>query len=174
VALNTAIYLAAILIVAAAALFVAAPLIEGVRPRRRAAASERERLEHQRALAVQGLRELEFDHEMGKLDEGDYAALKRTLEERALAAMAALERLAAPAATNGAAPVSPNPGGAAQPGSFAGNGTAAVTPEFDSSIPHKDGVRFCPQCGGHLDRDARACSACGAAVTPAAGRATEA
>jgi len=174
VALNTAIYLAAILIVAAAALFVAAPLIEGVRPRRRAAASERERLEHQRALAVQGLRELEFDHEMGKLDESDYAALKRTLEERALAAMAALERLAAPAATNGAAPVSPNPGGAAQPGSFAGNGTAAVTPEFDSSIPHKDGVRFCPQCGGRLDRDARACSACGAAVTPAAGRATEA
>lgn len=163
-ALNTAIYLAAILIVAAAALFVAAPLIEGVRPRRRAAAPERERLEHQRALAVQGLRELEFDHEMGKLDEGDYAALKRTLEERALAAMAALERLAAPAATNGAARLT----------SFAGNGTATVTPEFDSSIPHRDDARFCPQCGGRLDGDARACSACGAAVTPAAGRATEA
>lgn len=172
-ALNTAIYLAAILIVAAAALFVAAPLIEGVRPRRRAAASERERLEHQRALAVQGLRELEFDHEMGKLDEGDYAALKRTLEERALAAMAALERLAAPATSNGAASVTPGPGGA-QLASFAGNGTAVVTPGFDLTVPHTDDARFCPQCGGRLDGDARACSACGAAVTPAAGRATEA
>jgi cytochrome c-type biogenesis protein CcmI len=174
VALDTAIYLAAILIVAAAALFVAAPLIEGVRPRRRAAAPERERLEHQRALAVQGLRELEFDHEMGKLDEGDYAALKRTLEERALAAMAALERLAAPATTNGAARVTPEPGGAAQLAPFAGNGTAAITPKFDLSAPHRDDARFCPQCGERLDGDARACSACGAAVAPAAGRTTDA
>ncbi len=171
-ALNTAIYLAAILIVAAAALFVAAPLIEGVRPRRRSAAPERERLEHQRALAVQGLRELEFDHEMGKLDEGDYAALKRTLEERALAAMTALDRLSAPPSANGAVSVTPGPGGA-QLAPSAENGTAAVMPGLDRGIQRTDGARFCPQCGGRFDGDARACPACGVAVNPAAGRATE-
>ena len=172
-ALNTAIYLAALLIVAAAALFVAAPLIEGVRPRRRSAAPERERLEHQRALAVQGLRELEFDHEMGKLDEGDYAALKRTLEERALAAMTALDRLSAPPSANGAASVTSGPGVAAQLAPSAGNGTAVGTPRLDPSLQRSAGACFCPQCGGRLDNHARACSACGSAVNPAAGRATE-
>ena len=88
-------YVAAILIVAAVALFVAAPLSGGF-PRRRGASIrelEHERLEHERGLAVQGLRELEFDHEMGKLDEGDYRELKRSLEERALGAMSAIGRL---------------------------------------------------------------------------------
>src|SRR5229473_5536075 len=87
-------YLAAILIVAAVALFVAAPLSGGF-PRRRGATSrelELERLEHERGLAVQGLRELEFDHEMGKLDDADYRELKATLEARALAAMGAIDR----------------------------------------------------------------------------------
>jgi hypothetical protein len=88
-------YVAAILIVAAVALFVAAPLSGGF-PRRRGATSREldlERLEHERGMAVQGLRELEFDHEMGKLDETDYRDLKRSLEDRALASMSALERL---------------------------------------------------------------------------------
>jgi len=87
-------YLAAILIVAAVALFVAAPLSGGF-PRRRRATSlqlDLERLEHERGLAVQGLRELEFDHEMGKLDEVDYRDLQRALEDRALSAMTAIER----------------------------------------------------------------------------------
>jgi hypothetical protein len=87
-------YLAAILIVAAVALFVAAPLSGGF-PRRRRSTSlqlDLERLEHERGLAVQGLRELEFDHEMGKLDEVDYRDLQRALEDRALSAMTAIER----------------------------------------------------------------------------------
>src|SRR5271170_4271777 len=86
-------YLAAILIVAAVALFVAAPLTEGLRRRRRFLLDDAEcdRFEHDRALAVQGLRELEFDHEMHKLDSADYQSLRATLENRALAAMTALD-----------------------------------------------------------------------------------
>ncbi|MFZ1119407.1 MAG: hypothetical protein WAN81_04170, partial [Candidatus Binataceae bacterium] len=87
-------YLAAVLIVASVALFVAAPLGGGLLATRRAGrdAAEVERLEHERALAMQGLRELEFDREMGKLSDADYAALREGLMARALGASAALER----------------------------------------------------------------------------------
>jgi cytochrome c-type biogenesis protein CcmI len=89
------VYFAAILIVAGVALFVAAPLAGGsVWRRRSGAAQEIERIEHARELAMQGLRDLEFDREMGKLADADYAALKAPLEARALAAMEALGRLA--------------------------------------------------------------------------------
>jgi hypothetical protein len=88
------IYIAAILIVAGVTLFVAAPLTgesfwhRGVR-----GSTEAERLEHERELAMQSLRDLEFDREMGKLSDADYLVLKAPLEERALAAMDALGRL---------------------------------------------------------------------------------
>ena len=93
-------YLAAVLIVASVALFVAAPLGGGLLATRRAGrdAAEAERLEHERALAMQGLRELEFDREMGKLSDADYAALREGLMARALGASAALERRYATAA----------------------------------------------------------------------------
>ena len=79
-------YLAAVLIVASVALFVAAPLGGGALATRRAGrdAAEAERLEHERALAMQGLRELEFDREMGKLSDADYASLHEGLMTRAL------------------------------------------------------------------------------------------
>jgi hypothetical protein len=88
------IYLATVLIVVGVALFVAAPLFEAPRPGRTGTVNvERSRWEHERALAVQALRELEFDREMRKLGEQDWAELKKQLEGRALGAMAALERL---------------------------------------------------------------------------------
>src|SRR5260370_42457777 len=81
------------MIVASVALFVAAPLAGGLFRRRRVANElDLERLEHERGLAVQGLRELEFDHEMAKLDDADYPELKATLEARALAPMGAIDR----------------------------------------------------------------------------------
>lgn len=87
-------YFAAFLIVAAVAMFVAAPLTEGFLRRKRSVNLELTRLQHDRELALQGLRELEFDHEMGKLDEVDYVSLKANLESHAFAAMRLLEQLA--------------------------------------------------------------------------------
>ena len=43
--------------------------------------------EHERGLAVQGLRELEFDRQTGKLSDADYESLHDALEQRALAAI---------------------------------------------------------------------------------------
>lgn len=136
-------YVAAILIVAAVALFVAAPLSAGFRRRRGTSSREleRERLEHLRGLAVQGLRELEFDHEMGKLEESDYLELKRALEGRALAAMSGLERLRP-----------------AVPSAPAVSGSTTVVPITFS---------FCPQCGTRVGAGHRFCMSCGTGLAAA-------
>jgi cytochrome c-type biogenesis protein CcmI len=170
-------YLAAVLIVASVALFVAAPLGGGLRATQRAGrdAAERERLEHERALAMQGLRELEFDREMGKLSETDYAALREGLMRRALGASAALERLRAAtapalAAAGGAASyvtcapqaVAPRPrlvrslpaAGPTPEVSSAAAGSATAAPAAPARI------RFCPQCGAEVAAG-NFCSECG-------------
>jgi cytochrome c-type biogenesis protein CcmI len=150
-------YLAAVLIVASVALFVAAPLGGGLLATRRAGrdAAEAERLEHERALAMQGLRELEFDREMGKLSDADYAALHEGLMTRALAASAALERLharvAAPAPEAAAArPRLVRSGSAAAPAAGSAHATARI--------------RFCPQCGIEVAAG-NFCSECGAPLS---------
>src|SRR5229473_2153901 len=91
-------YLSAILIAIGVALFVAAPLFESSEIfLRRKHDPELEKLEHERALAVAGLRELEFDRQMNKLSDPDFHDLRSSLENRALAAMASIEKLAAAA-----------------------------------------------------------------------------
>jgi hypothetical protein len=184
-------YLAAILIVAAVALFVAAPLSGGF-PRRRRSTSlqlDLERLEHDRGLAVQGLRELEFDHEMGKLDEVDYLDLKRSLEDRALSAMAAIERgrgaqrdatmrlAASPPRTATATTTSTVTGTASAPVGLAAAAPAAA-PRASSArrIPaagaaHPPLVNFCPQCGVRVGAGHNFCAECGANLSPATTRA---
>ncbi|HEX4210768.1 MAG TPA: hypothetical protein VHY56_10260 [Candidatus Binataceae bacterium] len=141
-------YVAAFLIVAAVALFVAAPLTEGFLQRKRSANLELMRLEHERELALQGLRELEFDHEMGKLDESDYQSLKANLENHALTAMRGLEQLA-PAPRPTLVRLAPLRGG--------GMSTPANPRPFN----------FCPQCGLRAGAGYRFCPGCGIALMPA-------
>ncbi len=88
-------YAAAFLIVAGVALFVAAPLSGGLSGRRKKTGEDlqNEHWEHEHSLAVQGLRELEFDREMGKLADADYESLRGALLARALEAMTAQERI---------------------------------------------------------------------------------
>jgi cytochrome c-type biogenesis protein CcmI len=82
------IWIAATMLIIAVALFVAAPLADFVLGHHNAALlPEPGGRARERALAVQALRELEFDYAMGKLDNDDYSALKQKLENRALAAM---------------------------------------------------------------------------------------
>lgn len=176
-------FVAAFLIIAGVALFVAAPLSGGIaRPRR---AATREALElahwrHEQALAVQGLRELEFDREMGKLADADYGSLKASLEARALEAMTAIERiqdeqraanLAAieakskprivktepPAENPAPAPVSA-PAAAAAPGA-----TPAVT-RLAAETASARRARFCPQCGTRVATTGNFCGECGASL----------
>ena len=158
-------YLAAVLIVASVALFVAAPLGGGLLARRRAGrdAAEAERFEHERALAMQGLRELEFDREMGKLAEADYVALREGLMARALSASAALERLhaAAPALSTSAASVkemaAPRPRRVKDPPTSAAASASPSRIGFCRQCGVKAAAgNFCSECGAPLSRSARA------------------
>ena len=87
-------YATGLVVVAAVAWAIAAPLLRvAVAPQAVAGGDpERYRLEKERDLAYGAIKEAEFDLQMGKLSEEDYAALRRTYEERALTALAALER----------------------------------------------------------------------------------
>ena len=93
------VYVAALLVVAGVALYVAAPLVGARRARSEGRDPSQDididRAIHQRSLAVQALTELEFDREMNKLSGEDYRALRAPLEARALGAMAEIERLRA-------------------------------------------------------------------------------
>jgi NADH pyrophosphatase NudC (nudix superfamily) len=162
------IYLAAAMIVAGVALFVAAPLAAGfIRLRRRDAQEfEIERLQHERGLAVQGLRELEFDREMGKLSDADYESLHTGLESRALGSMEALDKLRAEMERAAAEkkparrvepirrppPPPPSPLIASPPRSIAAGAR----------------VRFCPRCGARTPANAKFCGECGISLHPAA------
>jgi hypothetical protein len=90
---DLALWSATLMLLAAVALFVAAPLAEGLRTRRTNGAGlqrERAQLDHERALAVAALGELDFDHAMGKIDQADYVAIHAVLAARALTAMRGL------------------------------------------------------------------------------------
>lgn len=137
------IYLALVFIVVGVALFVAAPLFESTRGAGKARVDlERSRLEHERALAVQALRDLEFDHEMRKLSEQDWAELRRNLEERALRAMAELERLDKAADRRGA--------------------RRTAVRVADGGPTQLQSAKFCPACGTPITLRAKFCAQCGA------------
>lgn len=53
---------------------------------------ERERLEHEKSLVLQGIKELEADHAVGKVDQADYTHLRKTAEARALEIIQALRK----------------------------------------------------------------------------------
>jgi hypothetical protein len=149
-------YLAASLIVFGVAIFVAAPLLLDSGQRSAAARSdELARLEHDRALAIAALRELEFDREMSKLSESDSTQLRAQLENRALTAMAAIEELTAvakPKARMRSATSQPRPPKVYQ-----------SVPEQTVTMPR---FRFCPDCGARSPSTPTAnfCPGCGRAL----------
>lgn len=177
-------FLAAALIVAGVALFVAAPLGIGLAGARAKSAGELqvERHEHERALAVQGLRELEFDREMGKLSEADYDSMHKALEQQALAAMAAVEnfRLQTDKAANSqklsSTPLTQAP---RRPAALPRRTDAVPGPVVHTELPQPPlsspspsrNIRYCSQCGTRAAADSKFCAQCGIAIKPMGGAA---
>jgi hypothetical protein len=92
---STFAYAAGLAIIAAVAWGIAVPLLRvsaAAMPATPPGDPERHRLEKQRDLAYAAIKEAEFDFQMGKLSSDDYAALRRTYEARAIAAMTELDR----------------------------------------------------------------------------------
>jgi hypothetical protein len=81
------------LLVLLVAVFVAAPLFrtpEVLAPE--ALPGARERWERQKQTALAAIKEIELDHQMGKLSDEDLATMRGRFEVQALEAMAALDR----------------------------------------------------------------------------------
>ena len=137
------IWLAAILLITAVGLFVAAPLSDRPLNRKGFINIKDERNQHDHALAVQALRELEFDRAMGKLDADDYRQLSEKLEKRALAAM-------------GARRVRESLSGEVAP--YAGLVSIAAN--------QAGAVNSCPHCSARVGRAYSFCANCGHALAP--------
>lgn len=165
--------LAAALIVAGVALFVAAPLGIGLSRARAKSAGELqvERHEHERALAMQGLHELEFDRQMGKLSSADYDSMHSALENRALTAMTEVERIRAEAAVKKQASVIPLADAPRRPAQMHRRTDTVPTLVVHHELPRPSSprkIRFCPQCGTRAAPDSNFCAECGVAFRPAA------
>lgn len=84
-----------VLLVVLAVLFVVVPLLRttGVEEWHTASAEQLRRIElrERRDATYVALRELELDHDTGKLDDADYAKANSELRAEAMAALAALE-----------------------------------------------------------------------------------
>lgn len=93
-----------------------------------------EALTREKSLLLRSIKELEFDHAMGKVSESDFKDLGGRLRARALALMQDIERAAK-------APVPAPP--------------LVATP----AVP-----RVCAACGATNDTDARFCKQCGAKI----------
>jgi cytochrome c-type biogenesis protein CcmI len=171
---------AAALIVAGVALFVAAPLGIGLTRARAKSAGELqvERHEHERALAVQGLRELEFDREMGKLSDADYQSMHSTLENRALTAMTEVEKIRAEAASKKQASVVALADAPRRPAPMPRSTDTVPTLVVHHEVPRPSAprkIRFCPECGTRSAPESNFCAECGASfkTTPRATIRTE-
>lgn len=116
-------------------LFSERPATRGRPSAARAAARAQDRAAAPRQLAVDALREIEFDRATGKLSDADYAELKGRYTQQALVAMRAEQE-----------------------------GAAAVVgdDELEAEIRrHRAGAVACPTCGPRPEPDAIYCSTCG-------------
>jgi hypothetical protein len=153
-------FIASALIIMGVALYVALPLSGGLlrSKTRRVDTGEYERLEHERGLAVQALRELEFDREMGKLGDRDYDTLHERLERRALDAMSAIEKLR-------------DTSGRRAPERVTVLAARAARRVESPVAPGGARISFCPNCGARIAAGANFCAECGMGLRPQ-GRAT--
>ena len=88
-----AVFLVGLALVLVVAVFVAAPLFRAPEPAIAVETpSERDRWERQKRQALAAIKEVELDHQMGKLSDEDFARMRERFERLALEALAALER----------------------------------------------------------------------------------
>jgi hypothetical protein len=113
-------------------------------------------LERDKGLTLRAIKELEFDHAMGKVAEGDFAEMRDRLRARAIRLMRQLEgaeayRQAIERDLAARLPAAASPA--------AGAGTAPSAPAEAGSAGC-----FCTQCGTKAEPDARFCKMCGRAL----------
>jgi hypothetical protein len=126
-----------LVLVLATAIALAWPLLSQANEAREAAdtADPTTRLQSEKDTVLAAIREADFDHEVGKLSAEDHRVLRAELEERAVAALAAIDR----AATH----------------------PAPVAVAHAPGMTRLPTAAFCPSCGQKRTNDAEFCSRCG-------------
>lgn len=135
-------------------------------------AAGRRELQEERRRLLRAIRELEFDHQMGKLSESDYKEVRAAYELRAIEVMRALEAepslasdLVAELRARGVAVGDSDGGGEAA--SAEASARSEEKPDDpgpstpDVSKTAEVGRRGCASCGGENDEDAKFCKHCG-------------
>jgi hypothetical protein len=133
----------------------------------------RKELEREKAALLKAIKELEFDHEMGKVSDRDFADIGQQYRARAIRVMRQLDEggqqyealIAKELAARLKKPIAPREE-AKEP---AATPTAPATPaalaskksEAASTVP-SDGRIVCKSCGTSNDGDAEFCKKCGA------------
>jgi hypothetical protein len=134
----------------------------------------------QRDTVFQALRELRFDHEVGKITDEDYVAFEGNLKQSAANSLRALDRweaeadseldeaiegvqvsrAAAISAAEMVCPICGHPAG--REDKFCGR-CGAVLPEAAAAVP---AVKACPNCGRPFEAGDRFCASCGLELHP--------
>ncbi len=102
-------------------------------------------VQHRKRIALLALRDVEYDHHAGKLDEADYLAMKRKISAEALSALDEEER-------------------ALSPGSPESLDVEAEIRALRATL--REGA-VCQECGNPNAAGSRFCGACGAALARA-------
>jgi hypothetical protein len=123
-------------------------------------------LEREKALALRSLKELEFDHAMGKLSERDFEEMSTRLRARALSLMKQLDEGESGYRGVIERELKARLAGRSAAGSVAPARDVAVPEPGDAEDVVEDAplVGTCPGCGTVNDEDASFCKRCGRRV----------
>jgi hypothetical protein len=130
----------------------------------------RKELEREKAALLKALKELEFDHQMGKVSDRDFAEIGQQYRARAIRVMRQLEEggqqyeamIAKELAARLKKPVAPREDKKAQAEPAPADALEKAAPAAASS---EDGRIACKSCGTSNDCDAEFCKKCGARLT---------
>lgn len=103
-------------------------------------------LERDKFLVLRAIKELEFDHAMGKVADGDFAEMRDRLRGRAIRLLRQLD------------------GAAAYRAQIERDLAARLPDEAAAPAPAATDARLCAACGTANEADARFCKMCGKAV----------
>lgn len=132
--------LGALLLIGAVVFFVLTPILRSQHASLEREDDEMTETEARRRVTLLALRDVEYDYHTGKLDEGDYVAMKRELSAEALAALEAAEAEAS------------------QPAAGARGALEAEIAALRAGM--KEGLA-CSDCGHLNPEGSRFCASCG-------------
>jgi predicted nucleic acid-binding Zn ribbon protein len=176
----------AILLTAAALIGVAYPIIARTHEAKHVTSTTKETLDEllaRRDAAFQALRDLSFDHRVGKITDEDFVTFEANLKQVAAGALQALDEwekeadeglaqvieaeiAARRVALSGGGRTCPKCGRPATPEDKFCASCGAPLP---AAVPV---ARLCPRCGRPFEADDRFCAGCGQSLAPTAGHGT--